>query len=33
LYVFLLGALFNVLRILALGIVIGYLYKRLYGQA
>jgi hypothetical protein len=31
LYVFLLGALFNVLRILALGIVIGYLYKRLYG--
>jgi hypothetical protein len=30
LYVFILGALFNVLRILALGIVIGYLYKRLY---
>ena len=30
---FLIGALFNVLRILALGIVIGYLYKRLYGQA
>jgi hypothetical protein len=29
LYVFLMGALFNVLRILALGIVIGYLYKRL----
>jgi hypothetical protein len=27
---FLLGALFNVLRILALGIVIGYVYKRLY---
>ena len=27
---FLIGALFNVLRILALGIVIGYLYKRLY---
>ena len=30
LHVFLIGALFNVLRILALGIVIGYLYKRLY---
>jgi hypothetical protein len=30
---FLIGLLFNVLRILALGIVIGYLYKRLYGQA
>ena len=29
---FLLGALFNVLRILALGIVVGYLYKRLYGS-
>jgi hypothetical protein len=29
---FLIGALFNVLRILALGIVIGYLYKRLYGS-
>jgi hypothetical protein len=28
---FLVGLLFNVLRILALGIVIGYLYKRLYG--
>jgi len=27
---FIIGALFNVLRILALGIVIGYLYKRLY---
>ena len=27
---FLIGALFNVLRILALGIGIGYLYKRLY---
>jgi NhaP-type Na+/H+ or K+/H+ antiporter len=27
---FLIGALFNVLRILALGIVIGYLYRRLY---
>jgi hypothetical protein len=30
---FLIGAMFNVLRILALGIVIGYLYKRLYGRA
>ena len=30
---FLIGALFNVLRILALGIVIGYLYRRLYGSA
>jgi len=29
---FLIGALFNVLRILALGIVIGYLYKRLLGS-
>jgi hypothetical protein len=27
---FLMGLLFNVLRILALGIVIGYLYKKLY---
>ncbi len=27
---FLIGLLFNVLRILALGIVIGYLYKKLY---
>jgi hypothetical protein len=27
------GASFNVLRILALGVVIGYLYKRLYGSA
>jgi hypothetical protein len=27
---FLIGAIFNVLRILALGIVIGYLYQRLY---
>jgi hypothetical protein len=27
---FLIGAIFNVLRILALGIVIGYLYRRLY---
>ena len=32
LHVFLIGAMFNVLRILALGIVIGYLYKRLYGS-
>jgi NhaP-type Na+/H+ or K+/H+ antiporter len=30
---FLIGALFNILRILALGIVIGYLNKRLYGSA
>ena len=29
----LIGAFFNVLRILALGIAIGYLYKRLYGSA
>jgi hypothetical protein len=29
---FLIAALFNVLRILALGIVIGYLYKRLSGS-
>jgi glycopeptide antibiotics resistance protein len=28
---FSIGTLFNVLRILALGIVIGYLYRRLYG--
>ena len=27
---FIIGGIFNVLRILALGIVIGYLYKRLY---
>ena len=27
---FIIGAIFNILRILALGIVIGYLYKRLY---
>ena len=27
---FIIGAIFNVLRILALGIAIGYLYKRLY---
>ena len=30
LHVFLIGTLFNVLRFLALGIVIGYLYKRLH---
>jgi len=30
---FLIGALFNVLRILALGIVIGYLYDKLNGSA
>jgi hypothetical protein len=30
---FLIGALFNVLRILVLGMVIGYLYKKLYGSA
>ena len=30
---FLISLLFNVLRILALGIVIGYLYKKLYGSA
>ena len=29
---FLIGALFNVLRILALGIVIGYLYDRINGN-
>jgi NhaP-type Na+/H+ or K+/H+ antiporter len=28
---FLIGTIFNVLRILALGLVIGYLYDRLYG--
>jgi hypothetical protein len=28
---FLIGTMFNVLRILALGLVIGYLYNRLYG--
>jgi hypothetical protein len=28
---FLIGLLINVLRILALGVVVGYLYKRLYG--
>jgi hypothetical protein len=30
---FLIGAMFNVFRILALGIVIGYLYQGLYGSA
>jgi len=30
LHYFLIGALFNILRILALGIIIGYLYQRLY---
>jgi hypothetical protein len=30
LHVFLIGTIFNVLRILALGIGIGYLYRRLY---
>ena len=30
---FLIGTIFNVLRFLALGIGIGYLYKRLYGSA
>ena len=30
LYVFLIGTIFNVIRILALGIGIGYLYPRLY---
>ena len=29
---FLIGAMFNVLRILALGIVIGYLYDRINGS-
>ena len=33
LHVFLIGAMFNVLRILALGIVIGYLHDRLNGHA
>jgi NhaP-type Na+/H+ or K+/H+ antiporter len=30
---FLIGAMFNLLRILALGIVVGYLYKRLYKRS
>jgi uncharacterized membrane protein len=33
LYYFLIGVMFNVSRFLFLGIVIGYLYKRLYGSA
>jgi hypothetical protein len=33
LYYFLIGAIFNVTRFLFLGIVIGYLYKRLYVSA
>ena len=33
LHIFLIGATLNVPRFLFLGIVIGYLYKRLYGQA
>ena len=33
LYYFLIGVMFNVPRFLFVGIVIGYLYKRLYGSA
>jgi hypothetical protein len=33
LYVFLIGVTLNVPRFLFLGMVIGYLYKRLYGSA
>jgi hypothetical protein len=33
LHYFIIGVIFNVLRFLALGIVIGYLYKRLYSLA
>jgi hypothetical protein len=33
LHVFLIGAMLNVPRFLILGLVIGYLYKRLYGSA
>jgi hypothetical protein len=33
LYVFLIGTIFNVIRILALGIVVGYLYDKLNGGA
>ena len=33
LYYFLIGVMFNTARFLFLGIVIGYLYKRLYGKA
>jgi len=32
LYYFLIGAMFNTARFLLLGLVIGYLYKRLYGS-
>ena len=32
-YYFLIGVMFNVARFLFLGLVIGYLYKRLYGSA
>jgi hypothetical protein len=33
LYYFLIGVMFNAARFLFLGLVIGYLYKRLYGSA
>jgi hypothetical protein len=33
LHIFLIGVTFNIPRFLVLGIVIGYLYKRLYGSA
>ena len=33
LHVFLIGAMLNIPRFLFVGIVIGYLYKRLYGSA
>ena len=33
LYFFLIGVMFNAARFLLLGIVIGYLYRRLYGSA
>ena len=33
LYYFLIGVMFNAARFLSLGLVIGYLYKRLYGSA
>ena len=32
-YYFLVGVMFNAVRFLVLGLVIGYLYKRLYGSA
>lgn len=32
LYYFLIGAIFNTVRFLFLGLIIGYLYKRLYGS-